>query len=104
MAVYFLVLAALGILNIARHPGIVAIVNSMWAIHFFELDAKRAFLALGSVVLAVTGAEAIYADMGHFGRKAISIPRIHASFPCLLLNHMGQCTLSLDLSPSAEKP
>ncbi|KER37329.1 MULTISPECIES: potassium transporter Kup [Sphingobium] len=104
MAVYFLVLAALGILNIARHPGIVAIVNPMWAIHFFALDAKLAFLALGSVVLAVTGAEALYADMGHFGRKAISIAWLYAAFPCLLLNYMGQGALLLDLPAAAENP
>jgi len=104
MAVYFLVLAALGILNIVRHPGIVAIVNPMWAVHFFALDAKLAFLALGSVVLAVTGAEALYADMGHFGRKAISIAWLYAAFPCLLLNYMGQGALLLDLPEAAENP
>jgi len=104
MAVYFLVLAGLGILNIIRHPAIVAIVNPMWAIHFFVLDAKLAFLALGSVVLAVTGAEALYADMGHFGRKAISIAWLYAAFPCLLLNYMGQGALLLDLPEAAENP
>ncbi|WP_218036208.1 MULTISPECIES: potassium transporter Kup [Sphingobium] len=104
MVVYFLVLAALGILNIVRHPGIVAIVNPMWAVHFFALDAKLAFLALGSVVLAVTGAEALYADMGHFGRKAISIAWLYAAFPCLLLNYMGQGALLLDLPEAAENP
>ncbi|UZW57808.1 potassium transporter Kup [Sphingobium sp. JS3065] len=104
MAVYFLVLATLGILNIVRHPDIVAIVNPMWAIHFFALDAKLAFLALGSVVLAVTGAEALYADMGHFGRKAISIAWLYAAFPCLLLNYMGQGALLLDLPEAAANP
>ncbi|WP_313801795.1 potassium transporter Kup [Sphingobium sp.] len=104
MAVYFLVLAALGILNIARHPAIVGIINPMWAVHFFMLDAKLAFLALGSVVLAVTGAEALYADMGHFGRKAISIAWLYAAFPCLLLNYMGQGALLLDLPAAAENP
>lgn len=69
MVVYFLVLAVLGILNIVRHPDIIAIVNPVWAVRFFAYDPKLAFLALGSVVLAVTGAEALYADMGHFGRS-----------------------------------
>ncbi|WP_066562430.1 MULTISPECIES: potassium transporter Kup [unclassified Sphingobium] len=104
MVVYFLVLAALGILNIVRHPGIIGIINPMWAVHFFALDAKLAFLALGSVVLAVTGAEALYADMGHFGRKAISIAWLYAAFPCLLLNYMGQGALLLDLPEAAENP
>lgn len=104
MAVYFLVLAVLGIVNIARHPGIVAIVNPFWAVHFFALDAKLAFLALGSVVLAVTGAEALYADMGHFGRKAISIAWLYVAFPCLLLNYMGQGALLLDQPAAAENP
>ena len=104
MAVYFLVLAGLGILNIIRHPAIVAIVNPMWAIHFFVLDVKLAFLALGSVVLAVTGAEALYADMGHFGRKAINIACLYAAFPCLLLHYMGQGALLLDLPEAAENP
>ncbi|WP_254914518.1 KUP/HAK/KT family potassium transporter, partial [Sphingobium sp. Z007] len=56
MVVYFLVLAALGILNILRHPDIIAIVNPVWAVRFFAYDPQLAFLALGSVVLAVTGA------------------------------------------------
>ncbi|HEX7742331.1 MAG TPA: KUP/HAK/KT family potassium transporter, partial [Sphingobium sp.] len=86
MAVYFLVLAVLGVTNIVRHPEIIAIVNPQWALHFFLIDPKLAFLALGSVVLAVTGAEALYADMGHYGRKAISIAWLYAALPCLMLN------------------
>ena len=73
MGIYFIVLAALGISNLLAHPEIVGIINPWWALNFFLLDPRLAFLALGSVVLAVTGAEALYADMGHFGRKAISI-------------------------------
>jgi len=104
MVVYFLVLAALGILNIVRHPEIIGIINPFWAFHFFTVDPKLAFLALGSVVLAVTGAEALYADMGHFGRKAISISWIYAAFPCLLLNYMGQGALLLDNPAAANNP
>ncbi|SEJ53194.1 KUP system potassium uptake protein [Sphingobium sp. AP50] len=95
MVIYFLVLAALGIINLVQHPSIIGIVNPWWAVHFFLIDPKLAFLALGSVVLAVTGAEALYADMGHFGRKAISISWLYAAFPCLLLNYMGQGALLL---------
>ena len=104
MAVYFVTLAVLGILNLLRHPEIVGIVNPLWAVHFFALDPKLAFLALGSVVLAVTGAEALYADMGHFGRKAISIAWLYAAFPCLLLNYMGQGALLLDDPAAAQNP
>ncbi len=104
MVVYFLVLAVLGILNIVRHPDIIAIVNPVWAVRFFAYDPKLAFLALGSVVLAVTGAEALYADMGHFGRKAISIAWLYAAFPCLLLNYLGQGALLLDEPAAAANP
>ncbi|MDO7834245.1 potassium transporter Kup [Sphingobium sp. HBC34] len=104
MVVYFLVLAALGIFNIVRHPDIIAIVNPLWAVRFFAFDPGLAFLALGSVVLAVTGAEALYADMGHFGRKAISIAWLYAAFPCLLLNYLGQGALLLDEPAAAANP
>ncbi|WP_445326748.1 potassium transporter Kup [Sphingobium sp. AN558] len=104
MVVYFLVLALLGIANILPHPEIVTIINPWWAVNFFLLDPKLAFLALGSVVLAVTGAEALYADMGHFGRKAISIAWLYAAFPCLMLNYMGQAALLLDQPGAAENP
>ena len=104
MAAYFLALAILGVANILRHPEIVAIVNPWWALHFFLIDPKLAFLALGSVVLAVTGAEALYADMGHFGRKAISIAWLYAAFPCLMLNYLGQGALLLDEPAAAQNP
>ncbi|MFD1106244.1 potassium transporter Kup [Sphingobium olei] len=104
MVVYFIVLALLGIVNILRHPEIVAIVNPVWAFRFFALDPLLAFLALGSVVLAVTGAEALYADMGHFGRKAISIAWLYAAFPCLLLNYLGQGALLIDQPAAAANP
>ncbi|HEX7871288.1 MAG TPA: potassium transporter Kup [Sphingobium sp.] len=104
MVVYFLVIAALGIANLTRHPSIIGIVNPWWAVEFFLMDPKLAFLALGSVVLAVTGAEALYADMGHFGRKAISVSWLYAAFPCLLLNYMGQGALLLDNPAAAANP
>lgn len=104
MVVYFIVLAGLGVMNLIEHPSIIGIVNPYWAIHFFLIDPKLAFLALGSVVLAVTGAEALYADMGHFGRKAISLSWLYAAFPCLLLNYMGQGALLLDNPAAAANP
>jgi len=104
MATYFIVLAVLGVTNIVRHPEILAIVNPLWAARFFLLDPQLAFLALGSVVLAVTGAEALYADMGHFGRKAISIAWLYAALPCLMLNYMGQGALLIDNPAAAANP
>ncbi|MFZ2983016.1 MAG: KUP/HAK/KT family potassium transporter, partial [Sphingobium sp.] len=104
MIVYFLVLALLGASSITAHPEIIGVVNPYWAFHFFALDPKLAFLALGSVVLAVTGAEALYADMGHFGRKAISVSWLYAAFPCLMLNYMGQGALLLDNPAAVESP
>ncbi len=104
MALYFIVLAALGLINLLRHPEIVGIVNPVWAWRFFAVDPKLAFLALGSVVLAVTGAEALYADMGHFGRKAISIAWLYAALPCLMLNYLGQGALLLENPAAVENP
>jgi KUP system potassium uptake protein len=101
---YFAALAALGISNMLRHPGIVGIVNPLWAIRFFLLDPRLAFLALGSVVLAVTGAEALYADMGHFGRRPIAAAWLWVVFPCLMLNYMGQGALLLDVPAAVANP
>src|SRR5690349_189314 len=104
MLVYFAVLAALGVANIARHPEIVGIVNPVWAMKFFAYDPKLAFLALGSVFLCVTGAEALYADMGHFGRKAINFSWVTLVYPCLVLNYMGQGALLLSDPHAAINP
>ncbi|MBO9724708.1 MAG: potassium transporter Kup [Novosphingobium sp.] len=95
MIVYFLVLAMLGISSILRAPEVISALSPHHAVEFFMVNPKLAFLALGSVVLAVTGAEALYADMGHFGRRAISISWLYVAFPCLLLNYLGQASLVL---------
>ena len=100
MIVYFLVLAALGLLHIVKMPGIVLeMLNPMNAVHFFAVDGFRAFIAMGTVVLAITGAEALYADMGHFGRKPIGISWMTFVLPCLLLNYMGQGAMVMGVSP-----
>ena len=104
MLVYFAVLAALGITNILKHPEIVGILNPLWAIRFFGYNPKLAFLALGSVFLCVTGAEALYADMGHFGRKAINFSWLLLVYPCLILNYMGQGALLLSKPAAAINP
>lgn len=102
--VYFAALAVLGIANIAAQPAILTIFNPWWAVEFFRHDSRLAFLAMGSVFLAVTGAETLYADMGHFGRKAISISWLALVFPCLMLNYMGQGALLLGNPAAVENP
>lgn len=102
--VYFATLAALGLYNIAARPEIVGILNPYWAVAFFLHDPHTAFLAMGSVFLAVTGAETLYADMGHFGRKAIGLSWLGLVYPCLMLNYMGQGALLLETPSAATNP
>ncbi|MFY8196857.1 MAG: potassium transporter Kup, partial [Novosphingobium sp.] len=104
MVVYFIVLAVLGLMNIAKAPEVLWALSPHYAAEFFLIDPKLAFLALGSVVLAVTGAEALYADMGHFGRKAIMISWLYIAFPCLLINYLGQSALLIANPAAVENP
>ncbi len=90
MVVWFLVLAALGAIAITRAPQILAAVNPWYAVQLFAHEPWTAFVALGSVVLAVTGCEALYADMGHFGRKPIQRAWLFFVLPALVLNYFGQ--------------
>jgi KUP system potassium uptake protein len=102
MLTYFAVIAVLGVMHIATNPMIVLYtLNPLNALGFFLTDGLRAFLALGSVVLAVTGAEALYADMGHFGRKPISVSWLVFVMPALMLNYMGQGAMILSLQPDS---
>jgi len=93
MLVYFVAIAALGVASIVKTPDILWALSPHHALGFFVSDPLRAFLALGSVVLAVTGAEALYADMGHFGRNPIKVSWLFFVLPALLLNYMGQGAL-----------
>ena len=102
--VYLASLAALGIANIVNEPEIVTALSPSWAIRFFLIDPKLAFLALGSVFLAVTGAETLYADMGHFGRRAIGWSWLTLVYPCLTLNYLGQGALLLAHPAAAQNP
>ena len=104
MVFYFAILAILGMRSVMTHPMVLGSINPIWAVRFFLVDPKLAFLALGSVVLAVTGAEALYADMGHFGRRAISMSWLYVALPCLLLNYMGQGALLLSDPKTIENP
>ena len=102
--IYLAALALLGVSNILAHPEIVGALSPSWAIRFFLADLKLAFLALGSVFLAVTGAETLYADMGHFGRRAIGWSWLTLVYPCLTLNYLGQGALLLGNPAAAENP
>ena len=104
MTVYFLIIAGLGIYQVMLNPSILGAVNPLWAVRFFAANPMLAFLALGSVVLAVTGAEALYADMGHFGRWPITYAWLVLVFPALLLNYLGQSALMLRLPAAAANP
>src|SRR5438477_3862994 len=102
--VYMAVLAVLGVSNSLTRPGIAAALSPSWAAQFFVANPKLAFLALGSVFLAVTGAETLYADMGHFGRKAIGWSWLTLVYPCLMLNYIGQGALMLGDPKTAANP
>lgn len=104
MALWFAVLAVLGISQIVRSPGILRALSPSYAVDFFVADGGTALLAMGSVVLAVTGAEALYADMGHFGRPAISRAWLVIAFPALVLNYMGQGALLMSDPGATDNP
>ena len=95
MVLWFLVLAVLGVVQIAGHPMILAALNPWYSWQFFIDHKVAAWLTLGAVVLCVTGGEALYADMGHFGRKPIRLAWFSLVWPALLLNYFGQGALIL---------
>lgn len=100
MILWFLTLALLGIGGILRHPQVLQAMNPYWAVNFFFEYKAVSFFALGMVVLSVTGAEALYADMGHFGKKPIRIAWFTLVGPSLVLNYFGQGALLL-VDPAA---
>ncbi|ACS85677.1 potassium transporter Kup [Musicola paradisiaca] len=95
MIVWFSVLALLGIRGIMMNPYVLLALNPLYALEFFIADGLTSFLVLGGVFLCVTGAEALYADMGHFGRKPIWIAWYTIALPSLVLNYAGQAALIL---------
>jgi KUP system potassium uptake protein len=100
MVLWFLVIAACGISGIAAHPEILGALSPGYALEFLIGNFGTAFFALAAVVLVITGAEALYADMGHFGRLPITAVWLLLVFPALILNYMGQGALLLD-NPAA---
>lgn len=104
MLVWFLTLAWLGIINISRHPDVLHLINPVWALRFIMEQQVIAFVVMGAVVLTVTGGEALYADMGHFGRKPIYRAWFFVVFPALVLNYCGQGALLLADPTAVENP
>jgi KUP system potassium uptake protein len=96
MILWFAALGILGVMAIAKKPEILAAVNPLHALHFFLHNGVYGFFILGGVVLCITGCEALYLDMGHFGAKAIRISWYGIALPALLLNYFGQGTLVLN--------
>ncbi|MEQ4469194.1 potassium transporter Kup [Enterobacter asburiae] len=95
MALWFLAIAALGVRGIIQHPSVLLALNPAYGIAFLFSNGYTSFLVLGGVFLCVTGAEALYADMGHFGKKPIWLAWFGIVFPSLLLNYAGQSALIL---------
>jgi KUP system potassium uptake protein len=104
MALWFTVLAVSGLAEVVQRPGILRALSPSYGVEFFTDHPGTAFLALGSVVLAVTGAEALYADMGHFGRPAIRRAWFLLVFPALILNYLGQGALILHSPKAIDNP
>ena len=104
MGVWFVTIAVIGIGQILHHPGILAAVNPEYAASFILDHGWHSFVLLGAVVLVVTGGEALYADMGHFGKKPIQIAWFGLVLPALLLNYLGQSALMLSDPTAASNP
>jgi KUP system potassium uptake protein len=104
MGVWFAILALAGLRQVVAHPGILRSLSPTYGISFMFDHGSVAFIALGSVVLTVTGAEALYADMGHFGRSPIRRAWFAVVFPALILNYMGQGALILHTPRAIDNP
>jgi KUP system potassium uptake protein len=102
---YFVIIGVLGLISVAKTPEILWALSPTYAIEFFAAGPLHAFLALGSIVLSVTGAEALYADMGHFGRNPIRFSWLCVVLPMLMCNYMGQAALLFrEGAPALESP
>src|SRR5499427_1689465 len=104
MAVWFVAIALPGFYYIAVNPGILAAVNPIYGINFLLSHGKVAFITLGAVFLAVTGAEALYADLGHFGRRPIQLAWVAVVLPSLAINYFGQGAMVLAYPKGIENP
>jgi KUP system potassium uptake protein len=100
MLIWFVVMAALGVYGLIQHPSVLVAINPLYGLRFLVSGGLTGFLVLGGVFLCVTGAEALYADMGHFGPKPIRLAWNFVVFPSLILNYAGQAALVLDGAPT----
>jgi len=100
MLAWFLAIAAMGISGIAQHPAVFAALNPLYGLSYLFSNGATGFVVLGAVFLCVTGAEALYADMGHFGRGPIKLAWFAVVFPSLILNYAGQAALVLEGAPT----
>ena len=101
MAVWFVSIGALGLWGIAQDPHVIYALNPYYALRLLASGGFRGFLVLGGIFLCVTGAEALYADMGHFGKRPIRMAWSWIVFPSLVLNYAGQCAIALRGAPIA---
>jgi KUP system potassium uptake protein len=101
---WFSSLAAVGVYQIAQHPSVLVALSPTYAITFIVSDPVKSFILLGSVFLAVTGVEALYADLGHFGKKPIRLAWFIAVFPALILNYFGQGALLIANPAAIQNP
>jgi len=104
IVVWFLALAGTGIVQIAQQPAILAAFNPVHAWHFLHERGWQVFAAVGAIVLAITGAEALYADMGHFGKRPIQLAWLGLVLPCLTLNYFGQSAMLMRDASALENP
>jgi len=102
MSLWFLAIAVMGIVGIFRHPSVLVAVNPLYGMHFLFSNGFVSFLTLAGVFLCVTGAEALYADMGHFGPRPIRLTWSFIVLPSLVLNYAGQSALVLEGAPTTE--
>jgi KUP system potassium uptake protein len=100
MAVWFVAIGILGLWGIIRHPAVLVALNPIYGLRYLVSDGMTSFLVLGGVFLCVTGAEALYADMGHFGARPIRLAWSAAVLPSLVLNYAGQAAIVLDGAPT----
>jgi KUP system potassium uptake protein len=104
MVLWFLALAVLGVPHILSHPGVLRGLSPIYVASFVADHPYTAFIAMGAVVLVITGAEALYADLGHFGRRPIRVAWFTVAFPALILNYLGQAALILDDPSAVDNP
>ena len=104
MLIWFATLAGFGLINILDNPGILNAVNPTYAANFISEHTLQAYIVMGSVVLVVTGVEALYLDMGHFGRKPVRLAWLLVALPALLVNYFGQGALLLSQPEAASNP